>query len=80
MTCLVASKCGLMAIREKIDQKLLIYNHERNVVLEFPPDNLAFSNANQMAFDLYNNIIIAQGDQNTLLRFNMNAWKGATPP
>ena len=72
VTCLAASKCGLMAVLEKIDQKLLIYNHERNVVLEFPPDNLAFSNANQLAFDMYNNIVIAQGDVKTLPHFNMN--------
>ena len=73
VTCLVASKCGLMAVLE-IDQKLFIYNHERNVVLEFLPDNLAiaFANANQMAFDIYNNIIIAQGDVKTLLHFIMN--------
>ena len=69
---LVASKCGLMAVLEETDQKLYIYNHERRVVLEFPLDCAEFDYASQIAFDIYNNIIIAQGERDTLLRFNMN--------
>ena len=69
---LAASKCGLMAVLEEYDQKLYIYNHERRVVLEFPLNCPNVCYANQIAFDMYNNIIIAQGDQGTLLRFNMN--------
>ena len=69
---LVASKCGLMAVLEENDRKLFIYNHERSDVLEFPLDFPEFSYANQMAFDMYNNIIITQGEEGPLLRFNMN--------
>ena len=69
---LVASKCGLMAVLEETDQKLFIYNHERRDVLEFPLNCPDFSYVSQIAFDIYNNIIIAQGDRDTLLRFNMN--------
>ena len=69
---LVASKCGLVAALEENDHKMFIYNHERKVVLEFPLNSPHYSKANQMAFDLYNNIIIAQRDRNTLLRFNLN--------
>ena len=72
VSCLVASKCGLMAVLEENAQNLLIYNHERRDVLEFPLNSPNFSYASQMAFDMHNNIIIAQGDQGTLLRFNMN--------
>ena len=70
--CLAASKCGLMAVLEEINQKLFIYNHERKEVLGFPLNYPEFTHANQMAFDMYNNIIIAQSDRDTLLRFNMN--------
>ena len=69
---LAASKCGLMAVLEENDQEVFIYNHERRDVLRFPLDIPEFSYANQMAFDMYNNIVIAQGDVNTLPRFNMN--------
>ena len=70
--CLAASKCGLMAVLEESDQNLFIYNHKRRVVLEFPLNSPEYSYAHQMAFDIYNNIIIAQGEEGTLLRFNMN--------
>ena len=69
---LVASKCGLMAALELNDQKMFIYNHERSDVLEFPLDCPEFSCANQIAFDMYNNIIIPQGEESLMLRFNMN--------
>ena len=69
---LAASKCGLMAVLEENDRKLFIYNQERNDVLEFPLDSPEFSYANQLAFDRHHNIVIAQGDQNSLLRYNMN--------
>ena len=69
---LAASKCGLMAVLEENDRKLLIYNQERNDVLEFPLDSPLFSYANQLAFDRHHNIVIAQGDQKSLLRYNMN--------
>ena len=72
VSCLVASKCGLMAVLEENYRKMFIYNHERRDVLEFPlimnGPNLSF----QMALDAYNNIIIAQSDHSTLPRFNMN--------
>ena len=69
---LAASKCGLMAALEENDHKMFIYNHERCDVLEFPLDCPEFSFASQIAFDMYNNIIIAQGEEGPMLRFNMN--------
>ena len=72
VSCLAVSKFGLMAFLSENDQKLFIYNHDRRDVLEFPLDCPDFSYANQMAFDIYGNIIIAEGDRDTLLRFNMN--------
>ena len=72
VTGLVTSKCGLMAVLEENDRKMFIFNHERKVVLEFPLDCPEFSYANQIAFDMYNNIIIAESEQYPLLRYNMN--------
>ena len=69
---LAASKCGLMAVLEENDRKMFIYNHERSNVLEFPLHCPGFSCANQITLDLFNNIIIAQGEEGPMLRFNMN--------
>ena len=66
---LVASKCGLVAVLERIDQKMLIYNQERTAVLEFPLD---CSYANQITFDRHHNIVVAKDNQSSLLRYNMN--------
>ena len=66
---LVASKCGLMAVMEGNDQKMFIYNQKRTAVLEFPLD---CSYVNQIAFDRHHNIVIAQADQSSLFRYNMN--------
>ena len=66
---LVACKYGIMAVLEEKEQKMFIYNRERTVVLEFPLD---CSYVKQMTFDRHHNIVIAQGDQNSLLRYNMN--------
>ena len=65
----VASEYGLMAVMEDNDRKILIYNQERTVVLEFPLD---CSYVNQITFDRHHNIIIAQREQGSLLRYNMN--------
>ena len=72
VSCLAASKCGLMAVLEENDRKMFIYNHEKRDMLEFPLNCPDFSHANQMAFDMNNSIIIAQSDRDILLRFNMN--------
>ena len=72
VSCLVASNCGLMAVLEESDQNLFIYNHKRSIVLEFPLNCPGNFYANQIAFDIYNNIIIAPYEQDALLRFNMN--------
>ena len=69
---LVACKYGLMAVLEENERKMFIYNQERTDVLEFPLDSPEFSYANQITFDRHHNIVIAQGDQNSLLRYNMN--------
>ena len=69
---LAASKCGLMAALEENDRKMFIYNHERSGVLEFPLDCPELSRAYQITLDLFNNIIITQGEEGPLLRFNMN--------
>ena len=66
---LVASICGLMAVMEDNDQKMFIYNQKRTAVLEFPLD---CSYVSQITFDRHHNIVIAQSDQSSLLRYNMN--------
>ena len=69
---LAASQCGLMAVVEEYDRKMFIYNQERTVVLEFPLDCPPFSYVNQITFDRHHNIVIANSDQSSLLRYNMN--------
>ena len=69
---LVASKCGLMAVLDENEWKVLIYNHKRRDVLEFPLNSPVAWFARQIALDIHNNIIIGPGGRGTLLRFNMN--------
>ena len=69
MSGLVASKYGLMAVLEGRDRKMFIYNQKRTVVLEFPLD---CSYVSQITFDRHHNIVIAQADQSSLFRYNMN--------
>ena len=69
MSGLVASQYGLMAVLEGRDQKMFIYNQKRTAVLEFPLD---CSYVSQITFDRHHNIVIAQVDQSSLFRYNMN--------
>ena len=69
MSGLVASQYGLMAVLEERDQKMFIYNQKRTAVLEF---SLDCSCVSQITFDRYHNIVIAQANQSSLLRYNMN--------
>ena len=66
---LVASQYGLMAVVQGRDQKMFIYYQERTAVLEFPLDCYY---TNQLTFDRHHNIVIAQADQSSLFRYNMN--------
>ena len=69
VSALVACNNGLMAVMEGDDRMMFIYNQERTAVLEFPLD---CSYVNQITFDRHHNIVIAQGNKNSLLRYNMN--------
>ena len=58
-----------MAVLEGSDQKMFIYNQKRTAVLEIP---LNCSYVSQITFDRHHNIVIAQADQSSLFRYNMN--------
>ena len=72
MSGLVASQYGLMAVLEENERKMFIYNQERTDFLEFSLDRPEFSFTNQITFDRHHNIVLAQGLQNSLFRYNMN--------
>ena len=72
MSGLAASKYGLMAVLEEMQQKMFVYNQERSVVLEFSLNCPEVSYVNQITFDRHHNIVIAHGGQSSLLRYNMN--------